>query len=94
MPPVRPLAAVHMGLNNPAMKTPVHPMRIRLARTRGMLLTLLRGFEADGKGFARAQAALLEALSDDYVFGVGHGDAEAKDAWSGFYGRVSGAHRR
>ncbi len=74
--------------------TPVHPTRIRLARTRGMLLTLLRGFEADGKGFAGAQAALLEALSDDYVFGVGYGDAEAKEAWSGFYGRVSGACRR
>jgi hypothetical protein len=83
-----------MGLNNPAMQTNLHPTRIRLARTRGMLLTLLRGFEPDGKGFAGAQAALLEALSDDYVFGVGHGDAEAKEAWSGFYGRASGARRR
>ena len=83
-----------MGLNNPAMKTPVHPMRIRLARTRGMLLTLLRGFEADGKGFAGAQAAWLEALADDYLFGAGHGDAEVKEAWAAFYGRVSGARRR
>ena len=36
----------------------------------------------------------MEVLADDFVFGVGHGDAEVKDAWSGFYGRVSGAHRR
>jgi hypothetical protein len=36
----------------------------------------------------------LEALADDYLFGVGHGDAEAKEAWSGFYGRASGARRR
>jgi hypothetical protein len=36
----------------------------------------------------------LEALADEYVFGVGHGDAEVKEAWSGFYGRVCGAHRR
>ena len=76
------------------MGTSVHPTRIRLARTRGMLLTLLRGFEPDGKGFAGAQAALLEALSDGYPFGVGHGDAEAKEAWSGFYCRASGARRR
>ena len=76
------------------MKTPVHPARTRLARTRGMLLTLLRGFEPDAKGFAGPKSALLEALSDDYVFGIGHGDDEVKDAWSGFYGRVSGAYRR
>ena len=36
----------------------------------------------------------MEVLADDFVFGVGHGDAEVKDAWSRFYGRVSGAHRR
>ncbi len=76
------------------METAPHPTRIRLARTRSMLLTLLRGFEADGDGFAGAQAALLEALADDYLFGVGHGDAEAKEAWSEFYGRVSGADKR
>ena len=76
------------------MKTPVHPTRTRLARTRGMLLTLLRGFEPDGKGLAGAKSALLEALSDDYLFGVGFGDAEAKEAWAAFYGRVSGAGRR
>ena len=76
------------------MKTPVHPTRIRLARTRGMLLIQLRGFEPDAKGFAGAEAAWLEALSDDYLFGVGHGDAEVKDAWSGFYGRVNEADRR
>jgi hypothetical protein len=35
----------------------------------------------------------LEVLADDYLFGVGHGDAEVKEAWSGFYGRVSGACR-
>jgi hypothetical protein len=83
-----------MGLNNPAMQTNLHPTRIRLARTRGMLLTLLRCFEPDGKGLAGAQAACVEALADDYVFGVGHGDAEAKEAWAAFYGRVSGACRR
>ena len=55
---------------------------------------LLRGFEADGDGFAGAEAAWLEALADDYLFGAGHGDAEVKEAWSGFYGRVSGACRR
>jgi hypothetical protein len=76
------------------METTPHSTRIRLARTRGMLLTLLRGFEPDGKGFAGAQAAYVEALADDYLFGVGHGDDEAKEAWSGFYGRVSGACRR
>jgi hypothetical protein len=36
----------------------------------------------------------LEVLADDYMFGVGHGDAEVKEAWSGFYGRVSGSYRR
>ena len=61
---------------------------------RGMLLTLLRGFEADGKGFSGAQAEWLEALADDYLFGAGHGDAEVKEAWAAFYGRVSGARRR
>ena len=76
------------------METAPHPTRIRLARTRGMLLTLLRGFEPDGKGFAGAQAAYVEALAADYLFGVGHGDDEVKEAWSGFYGRVSGAYRR
>ena len=76
------------------METTPHSTRIRLARTRGMLLTLLRGFKPDGKGFAGAQAALLEALADDYVFGVGHGDDEVKDAWSGYYGRASGAYQR
>ena len=76
------------------MKTPVHPTRTRLTRTRGMLLTLLRGIEPGGKGFARAEAAWLEALADDYLFGVGRGDDEVKDAWSKFYGRVSRADRR
>ncbi len=76
------------------MKAALHPTRTRLARTRGMLLTLLRGIEPGGKGFAGAQAACVEALSDDYLFGVGHGDAEAKEAWAAFYGRVSGTDRR
>ena len=76
------------------MEATLHPTRIRLARTRGMLLTLLRGFEADGRGFAGAEAAWLETLADDYLFGAGHGDAEAKEAWSTFYSRVSGACRR
>ncbi len=75
------------------MKAALHPTRTRLARTRGMLLTLLRGIEPDAKGFAGAKAALLEALSDDYVFGVGHGDGEVKEAWAAFYGRGSGAYR-
>ena len=75
--------------------TPPPAAQARSDRARSALLALLlRGFEADGDGFAGAEAAFLEALADDYLFGAGHGDAEAKDAWSGFYGRVSGACRR
>ena len=79
-----------------SMDTTPHPAaQTRFDRARSDLLALLlRGFEADGKGFAGAQAALLEALSDDYLFGVEHGDAEVKEAWSAFYGCVSGACRR
>ncbi len=78
------------------METTPHPAaQARSDRARSDLLALLlRGFEADGDGFAGAEAAFLEALADDYLFGAGHGDAEAKDAWSGFYARVSGACRR
>jgi hypothetical protein len=78
------------------METTPHPAaQVRSDRARSDLLSLLpRGFEADGDGFAGAQAAWLEVLADEYVFGVGHGDAEVKEAWSGFYGRVCGAHRR
>ena len=78
------------------METTPHPAaQVRSDRARSDLLSLLlRGFEADGDGFAGAQAAWLEALADDYLFGVGHGDAEVNEAWSGFYGRVCGAHRR
>ncbi len=79
-----------------SMETPPHPAaqaRFDSARS-DLLALLLRGFEADGDGFAGAEAAFLEALADNYLFGAGHGDAEAKDAWSGFYGRASGAYRR
>ena len=76
------------------METTPHPAQVRFDRARSDLLSLLlRGFEADGDGFAGVEAAWLEVLADDYLFGVGHGDAEVKDAWSGFYGRVSGARR-
>ncbi|HKH77322.1 MAG TPA: hypothetical protein VKA51_10230 [Rubrobacteraceae bacterium] len=69
-------------------------MQVRRVLARSELLTLLRGVNAGPEGFAGAEAAWLETLSDDYLFGAGHGDAEAKEAWSGFYDRVSGAHRR
>ena len=75
------------------METTPHPAQVRFDSGRSDLLSLLRGFEPDGKGFAGAQAALLEALSDDYLFLIGHADAEAKNAWSGFYRRVSGVYR-
>ena len=75
--------------------TPRPAAQVRFDRARSDLLSLLlRGFEADGKGVAGAQAAWLEALADDYLFGAGHGDAEVKEAWAAFYGRVSGARRR
>ncbi len=79
-----------------SMGTTPHPAaQVRFDSARSDLLaSLLRGFEAGGDGFAGAEAALLEALSDDYLFGVGHGDDEVKEAWAAFYGRVSGAHRR
>ncbi len=79
-----------------SMEATPHPAaQARFDRARSDLLALLlRGFEADGDGFAGAEAAWLEALADDYLFGAGHGDDEAKEAWSGFYGRVSGARRR
>ncbi len=78
------------------IETTPHPAaQVRFDRARSDLLSLLlRGFETDGDGFAGAEAAWLEALADDYLFGVGRGDAEAKEAWFGFYGRVSGAYRR
>jgi hypothetical protein len=78
-----------------SMETTPHPAaQVRFDRARSDLLSLLlRGFEADGDGFAGAETAWLEALADDYLFGVGHGDAEVKDAWSGFYGRVCAARR-
>jgi len=77
------------------METTPHPAQVRFDRARPDLLSLLlRGFEAHGDGFAGVEAAWLEVLADDYVFGVGHGDAEVKVAWLGFYGRVSEADRR
>ena len=76
------------------METAQHPAQVRHVRARSELLTLLRDFDANGAGFAGAEAASLEVLADEYLFGVGHGDAEVKDAWSGFYGRVGGACRR
>jgi hypothetical protein len=77
------------------METTSHPAaQVRFDRARSDLLSLLlRGFEAGPEGFAGAEAAWLEVLADDYLFGVGHGDDEVKEAWSGFYGRVSGACR-
>lgn len=79
-----------------SMETTPHPAaQVRFDRARSDLLSsLLRGFESDGDGFAAAEAAWLETLADDYLFGAGHGDAEVKEAWAGFYGRVSGACRR
>ncbi len=79
-----------------SMETTPHPAaQARFDRARSDLLALLlRGFEADGDGFAGAEAAWLETLADDYLFGDQPYDAEVKDAWSGFYGRVSGAYRR
>ena len=76
------------------METTPHTAQVRFDRARSDLLALLRSFDPGPGGFGGAQAALLEALSDDYVFGVGHGDDEVKDAWSGYYGRVSRACRR
>jgi hypothetical protein len=78
------------------MGTTSHPTaQVRFERARSDLLSLLlRGLEAGGDGFAGAEAAWLEALADDYLFGAGHGDAEVKEAWAAFYGRVSGACRR
>ena len=79
-----------------SMETTPHPAaQARFERARSDLLSLLlRGFESGGDGFAGAEAAWLEALADDYLFGAGHGDAEVKEAWAAFYGRVSGACRR
>ena len=76
-----------------SVETTPHPAQVRSDRARSELLILLRGFEPDGRGFAGVEAAWLEVLADDYLFGVGNGDPEVKDAWSGFYGRVSGARR-
>ena len=76
------------------MEATLHPAQVRHVHARSELLILLRGFEPDGRGFAGVEAAWLEVLADDYLFGVGQGDAEVKVAWSGFYGRLSGAHRR
>ena len=77
------------------VETPLHPTRTQPTCARPALLSLLlRDFDADGKGFAGAEAAWLEALADDYLFFIGSGDAEVKDAWSEFYGRVSRADRR
>jgi len=76
------------------METTPHPAQVRFDRAQSDLLALLRSFDPGPDGFAGAEAAWLETLADDYQFGVGHGDAEAKEAWSGFYGRVSGACRR
>jgi len=71
------------------VETTPQPTQVRRLRARSELLTLLRNFDADGDGFAGAEAAWLEVLADDYLFGVGH-DNEAKEAWAAFYGRVSG----
>ncbi len=74
------------------MEATLHPAaQARRVRDRSELLSLLGGFEADAKGLAGVEAAWLETLADDYLFG--HGDDEVKEAWSGFYGRVSGACR-
>ena len=76
------------------MEAALHPAQVRRVRARSELLSLLRDFDADGTGFAGTQAARLESLADDYLFGVGHDDAEVKDAWAELYGRVSRADRR
>ena len=76
------------------METTPHTAQVRFDRARSDLLALLRRFDPGPGGFGGAEAAWLEALADNYLFGAGHGDDEAKDAWSGFYGRVSGARRR
>jgi hypothetical protein len=73
--------------------TLLHPVQVRRLRARSELLSLLRGFDAGGAGFGGAEAAWLEALADDYLFVVGHGDDEVKEAWVGFYDRVRGAYR-
>src|SRR5918998_1337947 len=82
--------AVRRGMIR-SMETTPHPAeQVRFDRARSDLLSLLlRGFESGPEGFAGAEAAWLEVLADDYLFGVGHGDDEVKEAWSGFYGRVS-----
>ena len=69
------------------METTPHPAQVQFDSGRSDLLSLLRGFDPGPEGFAGAQAAWLEALADDYLFGVGHDD-EAKEAWSKFYGRA------
>lgn len=72
----------------------MHPARARSERARSELLSSLpRGFDTDGDGFAGAEAAWLEVLADDFPSGVGRGNAEVKEAWSGFYGRVRAASR-
>ncbi len=75
------------------MEATLHPAQARRVHDRSELLSLLGGFEADAKGLAGVEAAWLETLADDYLFGVGHDDTEVKDAWSGFYRRVSGVYR-
>jgi hypothetical protein len=75
------------------MEATLHPAQARRVHDRSELLSLLGGFEADAKGLAGVEAAWLETLADDYLFGVAVADAEAKNAWSGFYRRVSGARR-
>jgi hypothetical protein len=76
------------------METTPHPAQVRFDRARSDLLALMRSFDPGPDGLAGAEAAWLEALADDYLFGVGHGDAEVKDAWSGFFGRAGGSRRR
>jgi hypothetical protein len=75
------------------METTPHPAQVHFDSGRSDLLSLLRGFDPGPEGFAGAEAALLEALSDEYLFLIGHADAEVKNAWSGFYRRVSGVYR-
>ena len=77
------------------METTPHPAaQARFDRARSDLLALLRRFDPSPGGFGGAEAAWLEALADDYLFGAGHGDAEVKEAWAAFCGRASGACRR
>lgn len=59
-----------------------------LGHGRPMLLALLRDHTPDGRGYGGANAARLETAADRYLI-VYPDDREVREAWAGFYERVS-----